>query len=430
MAVVTYQCTTCHRQTDIIQNQQGLEWVGHCNITLGCRGTLYQVEVKPDYIRGVPTPDVVGLKNWVQRKVLFNFTQGVANTQWVIQHDLGTAPSVVVYINQPTVSNPNNQVEVLPQEIVYNTDDQLTLIFSTAYSGIAQCIARSSNPDILSPRPTPPVVTTPPTVQLSNQGIVTIATRVLTIGDPTNVSISLAYTLGSSTSPTDITYIASNVPSDLSPWSDTSSVVVRGKTYTVRTFNVQTAQTTSGQVSDNSSVQLLSINSTGQFNIPVVSVALQPTNQFVVDGDYHLYFFENAVFQTINTGSVDNNIPWVAATDASYDPNTNQTTITVSNNVTGSFAIPGTQIVCSGVRQVAPGEMLILLGTTPFTIFDKITNEIIDFTVVNNAGTQFDIFFEGNTNQSTPQQVFFNGGDLFASTSIVTTVYPPVQSVT
>lgn len=429
MAVVTYQCTVCKRQVDLVQNQQGLEWVGHCNITLGCRGTLYQVEVLPDYIRGIPTPDVVGLKNWVQRKVLFNFTQGVASSQWVIQHNLGTAPSVVVYVNQPTQANQNNQVEVLPTEIIYNTDDQLTLIFPTAYSGIAQCIARSSNPDILSPRPTPPVVTTPPTIQLSNQGIMTLATRVATVGDPTNMSISLSFVLGSSGSSTDLTYVASNVPSNLSPWSDTSSVVIRGKSYTVRTFNIQTAQTTSGQVSDNSSVQLLSINSTNQFNINVVSVSLEPHNQFVVDGDFHLYFFENAVFQTINTGSQANNIPWVAAS-SEYNPATNKTTITVSNNMTGSFAIPGTQIVCSGIRQVAAGEVLVLLGSPPFTIFDKVTNQIIDFTAVNSTATEFDIFFEGNTNQSTGQQVYFNGGDLFANTEIVTTVYPPVHPVT
>ncbi len=415
MAVVTYQCSVCKRQIGLVQNQQGLEWIGHCNMTLGCRGTLYQINVLPDYIRGVASPDVVGLKNWVQRKVLFNYTQAVARKNWVITHDLGTAPSVVVFVNQPTTENPNNQVEVLPEDIIYNTDDQLTLIFPVAYAGIAQCIARSSNPDLLAPRPVPPTVTVAPTIQLSNQGTVTIATKISSVGNPTNVSVSLAYTLGSSAVSTDITYTASNVVSNLSPWSDTSTVIIKGKAYSVRSFNVQTAETISGQVSNGSTVQLTSINSTGTFDIPVVSVALTPTNQFVVAGDYSLYFEENSIFQITGAVTQSNNIPWVAASSI-YDPATQQTTITVSNAVTGTFG-PSTKIICSGVRQIAAGEVLILLGSTPFTIFDKITNAYIDFTAVDSASTQFDLFF-------------YNGGDLFADTSIETTVYPPIRSTT
>lgn len=417
MAVILYQCTKCKRQIGLVQNQEGLEWIGHCNMTLGCRGTLYQVNVLPDFTRGVASPDVAGLKNWVQRKVLFNFTQAVARTNWIIEHDLGTAPSVVVYVNQPTIDNPNNQVEILPEDIIYNTDDQVTLIFPKAYSGIAQLIARSSNPDILAPRPVPPTVTVPASVQLSNQGVLTIATRVLSIGNPTNVSITLAYTLGSSAITTQETYVASNVPTNLSPWEDTSTVIIKGKSYTVRTFNIQTAATVSGQVSNNSEVQLLSINSTGSFNIPVVSVALAPTNQFVVQGDFSLYFTENSVFQTTNTGSTANNIPWVAESSI-YNPETNQTTITVSNNMSGTFTIPGTLIVCSGVRQIVPGEVLILLGNSPFTIFDKNPNAYVDFTAVDTPSTQFDLFYH----------IVIQGGDLFAATAIETNVYPPIRS--
>ncbi len=308
MSVVTYQCSTCKRQIDLVQNQQGLEWVGHCNITLGCRGTLYQIDVKPDYTRGVPTPDVQGLKNWVQRKVLFNFTQVVSRNTWIIQHNLGTAPSVVVYINQPTQDNPDAQVEILPEEIIYNTDDQLTLIFPTQYSGIAQCIARSSNPDLLQPRTVPPVVTEAPTIQLSNQGTLTIATKTSSVGNPTNLSVTLGYKLGSNAVLTEITYTASNVPSNQSPWSDTTTVIIKGKMYNVRSFNIQTAQTVSGEVSNGSTVQLLSINSTGTFNIPVVSVASAPINQFVVAGDYSLYFEENSLFSIIGATTSSNNI--------------------------------------------------------------------------------------------------------------------------
>lgn len=415
MAVITYQCSTCKRQIDLVQNQEGLEWVGHCNITLGCRGTLYQVDVKPDFTRGTPTPNVVGLKNWVQRKVLFNFTQAVARSEWVIEHDLGTAPAVVVFINQPTQEDPTAQVEILPEEILYDNENKLTLVFPTSYSGIAQCIARSSNPDLLAPRPVPPVSTKAPTIQLSNQGVLTIATKILSVGNPTNMSVTLAYRLGSNDVSTNITYTASNTPANLSPWEDTNTVIIKGKSYTVRTFNIQTAQTISGQVSNGSTVQLVSINSTGTFNISVVSAALTPVNQFVVSGDYSLYFEENSVFQITGATTQSNNIPWVAAGSV-YNPMTDQTTITVTNDVTGTFG-PSTEIICSGVRQIIPGEILILLSTTPYTIFDKITNTYIDFTAVNMQSTQFDIFF-------------YNGGDLFADTTIETSVYPPIRPVT
>lgn len=415
MAVVEYQCSKCKRTNDLVQNQEGLEWVGHCNITLGCRGILYQINVKPDFTRGLPTPNVVGLKNWVQRKVLFNFTQTVARTTWTVTHNLGTAPSVVVFVNQPTQDNPNAQVEKLPEEIIYNTNDQLTLIFPTTYTGIAQCIARSSNPDLLQPRPTPPNITEPATILLSNRGTITIATQILSVGNPTNMSLTLSYTLGSSSVSTNITYTASSVPSNLSPWADTNTVIIKGKSYTVRTFNVQTAQTISGTVSNGSTVDLLNINSTGTFNIPVVSVALTPTNQFVIAGDFSLYFKPNSIFQITGAVTKSNNIPWVT-TDSLYDPTTHQTTITVSNDVTGTFG-PLTQIICSGIRDIIPGEVLVLLGTTPFTIFDKITDTYIDFTAVDTQSTQFDIFF-------------YNGGDLFADTIIETTVYPPIRTIT
>jgi hypothetical protein len=410
MSVVTYQCTVCKRQRDIVQNQQGLDWIGHCNITLGCRGTLYQIDVHPDFIRGKIPADVQGLKNWVQRKVLFNFTQTIARNSWTITHNLGTLPSVDVFIDQPTQANPTNQVQILPEEIIYNTDDTLTLMFPQAYSGIAQLIARASNPDILNPRPIPPVVNVVPTIQLSNAGTLTIATRISSIGTPTNVTLTLQYILGTNGNSTDITY-TTNVPADTSPWFDTRVVIVKGKTYTVRTFNIQTLETTTGQIANGSWVQLIGFNSVGTISIPVISVELAPTNSFTVADDLSLFFTKNTVFETTGTGG-SNDRPWVVV-DSIFDPITDQTTVTVSDPMSGSFT--GAIIVDSGVRQIDPNEIIILLGSPPFTIFDKITSSFVDFTAVNTPATQFDIFF--------------NAGDLFASATVQQTVYPPIRSV-
>ena len=194
MAVVGYQCSVCKRTINLIQNKVGLDWIGNCNITLGCRGQLIQQELYLDYTRGSLPDNVVGLKNWTQRQILYNFTQTVDRQNWVITHNLGTLPSVQIYVNVPLSADPTNMVEILPTEIIYNSDDQLTLILPRAYTGIAQLIARASNPDILNPRPRPAVTSVAPTIQLTNAGLLSIATRISTVGSIAELPIDLEFT--------------------------------------------------------------------------------------------------------------------------------------------------------------------------------------------------------------------------------------------
>jgi hypothetical protein len=422
VAVVTYQCTVCKRQNNLVQFQQGLDWIGHCNITLGCRGTLYQIEVHPDYVRGQLPASVIGLKNWVQRKVLFNFTQTIPRGTWTITHDLGTLPAVEVYINQPTQTNPTNQIELSPDNYIinYQTDDQLSVTFTggNTYSGIAQCIARSSNPDLLSPRPQPPTTTTVQTIQLSNEGILTIATRISSVGSAEQVTLDLQYTGSTENVTTDITYATTNVPSDLSPWFDTNIVVLKGKTYTVRTFEIQTGQTASGQVANGSYAQLVDFNSTGQISLPLLNSTPWITQTFVVSGDYTLYFISNVRFNTnvINGGSVTSE-PWITS-ESTYNPATNETTITVTNTITQitNLELSNLQVIQNGNRQIAIGEVIILLGNAPFTIYDKVTDAYVDFASV--------------TATLNPFALFIDGGDLFASPVIEQTIYPPIRAIT
>ena len=291
MAVVTYQCTTCKRSIDLIQNKAGLDWVGNCNITLGCRGALVQLELHPDFIRGSLPPDVLGLKNWAQRQVLYNFTQTVTRQSWVITHDLGTLPSVQVFVNAPTPENPKNTIEVLPSQIIYNSDNQLTLILSRAYSGTAQVIARSSNPDLLNPRPRPAPTTTTTTLRITSdttisgvttKGEITIATRLSTIGNPaSSINISLLYT-PSTGSGVPETYTASPVPSITSPWSDVQRVLFKGKVYTVRTFNVQTG---SGLIPNGASVTPLGVTLPSAIIAPILAIT-PAAKTFAIASDY------------------------------------------------------------------------------------------------------------------------------------------------
>jgi hypothetical protein len=405
MAVVSYTCTVCKRTIDLTQNKVGLDWIGNCNITLGCRGQLQQQEVYLDYVRGQLPPDVVGLRNWVQRQVLYNFTQTVPRATWTINHDLGILPSVIAYVN---VTGTTTQQEIIPEQIVYNTDDTLTLIFPTAYSGIAQLIGRYSNPDILNPRPIPALPTPPPTIQLTNNGELTIATRLATIGSLTELPVTLTYT-NSSGNTISVNYTADSTASDTSPWLGVSQVLIQGKVYTVRTFNIQT---TSGAIANGSAVAMTGVNPIGALVLPVVGINY-PDNAFVIANDYTLYFEPNTTFQISGAGLI-NDVTWVVVS-STYDPITMLTTIIVTNTISPTFPIATALILQAGSREIVPGEVLILLGSSPFTIYDQITNAFVDFTAVNTATTQFDIFY--------------NAGDLFADTSIETTVYPPIRSV-
>lgn len=421
MAVVGYKCSKCERTINLVQNKAGLDHVGNCNITLGCRGQLIQQTVYLDYIRGSIPADVVGLKNWVQRQILFDFTQTVSRTNWVITHNLGILPSVQVYVNQPTPENEENLVEILPQEVIYNTDDQLTVILPAAYTGIAQLIGRASNPDILNPRPRPAPVTTAPTVQLTNQGEITIATRVSTIDIPLglvnpvtglpNAMAGLPLTMTftpSAGSPLTVGYVASNIKSGLSPWSDTDRILFMGRVYTVRTFNVQTGNV---QIPNGSAVALTGITLPSSVTLGGATTNV-PANTFTVTGNYGEDFTPGTPFFTNDV----NTLNWIVGSSL-FDPVTNQTTISPSTLISQTVPLPAptTTVVLPGVRQIVPGEIIILLGASPFTVFDKITNQYIDMTAVDTTTTQFDIYY--------------NAGDLFATTSIEQNIYPPIRSV-
>lgn len=407
MAVVGYQCSVCKRTINLIQNKVGLDWIGNCNITLGCRGQLIQQELYLDYTRGSLPDNVVGLKNWTQRQILYNFTQTVDRQNWVITHNLGTLPSVQIYVNVPLSADPTNMVEILPTEIIYNSDDQLTLILPRAYTGIAQLIARASNPDILNPRPRPAVTSVAPTIQLTNAGLLSIATRISTVGSIAELPIDLEFTPSTGTT-INVGYIATNVAADTSPWADTSRVMIKGKVYTVRTFNIQTG---SGEISNGSSVALTGINPGGPLTLSVDSVNLS-NNAFVVIGDYSLYFTAGSQFNIEGTHTVYDET-WTVL-QSSYDPATLVTSIVPTGTIPSMFPLPAS-IIQSGTRQIIADEVIILLGSSPFTIYDKLVTSYVDFISVNTTATQFDLFY--------------NAGDMFANTSIQQVTYPPIRSV-
>lgn len=251
MAIVVYQCDVCKRQIQLMRNIKGLECINRCTITHGCRGKLYQVSLHPDYIRGQIADDVPGLDNWIPRRVLFNFTQAIRRDTWVITHNMGTAPIVSVFVDHPTENNPNNREEITPVDIVYTSEDVVTLKFDAPYSGIAQLVGRQSDPNLLQPYERSSETTTEP-LQISSNGEITIAT-LATKEDNTTINITIQYDTAVGATP-QLVYEIDNQPSLNSAWVDSNRVVFKGKVYNVRSFNGLVPQMANGEINSGSNL--------------------------------------------------------------------------------------------------------------------------------------------------------------------------------
>lgn len=272
MSIVNYKCDTCKRDIELPRNITGLETVGRCVITHGCRGSLYQTNLFPDYIRGsLPNP-VVGLDDWKQRKVLHNHRQTIERNVWIIEHNMGVIPTVSVFVNRPIEGNEDNQEEIVPVDIIAIDDNVTQLIFDRAWSGRAQLLSKQSDPNLL--RPTTRIMEdTESAVQLSNLGEITIATRinpVLSNPDLSQPVISIQITYDSTSGAiVEELYSADDQPSLLSPWRSSSYdrivVNVNGsrQPYTVRSFNGIVPDITTGGIGSGSTFKFTQVDPNG-----------------------------------------------------------------------------------------------------------------------------------------------------------------------
>lgn len=249
MAVVVYKCDTCKREVELQRKIDGLEHVGRCNITLGCRGSLYQVNLYPDYLRGSLPDPVVGLDDWRQRKVIHNHAQAVERDRWRIYHSMGVVPVVSVYGDRPVEGDLDNRVEVTPTDINVIDDDTLELVFDRPWSGIAQLVARESDPDLFNPI-AEQVETVVVDQQISLGRELTIATETTSVGTNPFVTMQMEFT--SPVGPVaTVSYVVDNQPTAVqtdddgtpisgSAWTgiNTGRVIIKGKIYEIRSFNI------------------------------------------------------------------------------------------------------------------------------------------------------------------------------------------------
>ncbi len=247
MAVIVFRCTDCDREIQIIEQPQGLETIGRCVITNRCRGNLYKVDRKQDFAVGQFPPDVTGLTNWIQRNVVFDHTQAIAEDVWTVIHNLGVNPSVQVLVDRETLVDGviiTSRIEIEPQSITLVDENILTIQFNRPESGLAQIIARSTVATQSVEAVTPAITYLP----ITTEGILTIGANLnssqFPVGPSANTCIVRVYILDQET--LDETAFQSAVfkdytatlPVSTSAWSDVDEVFVNSVTYTVLTIDI------------------------------------------------------------------------------------------------------------------------------------------------------------------------------------------------
>ena len=247
MAVIVFRCTDCDREIQIIEQPQGLETIGRCVITNKCRGNLYRINRKDDFVVGEFPSDVRGLTNWIQRNVVHDHIQAIAAIEWVVIHNLGVNPTVQVEVDRESIVDgvvTTTRIEIEPQSVTLVDENTLTIQFDRPESGIGQIIARST----AATQSVEVVAESITYLPVTTDGILTIAANLDSLqfpaGSATGTCLVRMYILDQET--LDETAFESAVsknftataPVNTSPWSDTDEIFVNGVTYTVLTIDI------------------------------------------------------------------------------------------------------------------------------------------------------------------------------------------------
>jgi hypothetical protein len=183
--------------------------------------------------------------------VLHNHQQPVERDEWIINHDMGVVPIVSVFVDRPLQDDPNNRDEITPTDIIIVSDNTVRLVFDRPWSGIAQLIARQSDPDLFNPK-TRIIETEDPATQFSTTSEITIATRVGAFDPNNNIQLRVEYSTPANTTET-LDYEIDTQPDILSPWVDyEDGIIIKGQIYTVRSFTAFAPEMSSGIIGSGS----------------------------------------------------------------------------------------------------------------------------------------------------------------------------------
>lgn len=235
MAVIVFRCSGCNRLLQLRENQRGVTTVGLCSITEGCRGELIQTDRLEDVDTPLLAENIPGVANRRERNVLYNHTQAIESSVWIVNHNLGTNPVVQVAVNRPDAAGP---IEIEPDLIEIIDKNTTRITFGRNESGIAQCISRSS-----SSSATTTEVAEPSTFQLTSNGFMTIA-----FPDPGGPipQADVRY-IDSNGNETSVLYTPIIPPDNASPWADAVTVVLNGVEFLVATLDMTNTSASVGE---------------------------------------------------------------------------------------------------------------------------------------------------------------------------------------
>ena len=229
-----YECDVCNRKIRVPTVKHGIDVIQRCVITSKCQGKLRRLTLAKD-INSTPAfpPEVEGVQDWFQRRVLYTHTQPVYASVWTVHHNLGNKPTIHVYVNR-TVNGVTTLVLVQPITVVTLDLNTTELTFEMPESGLVQLVALSSqnttNPEVT----TVAAISNTPVQITSNNGELTIAT----LASASSISVSLSY-IGVAQDNVIIDYInVVSIPSAKSPWVGTTHALINGRMYTIRSLNL------------------------------------------------------------------------------------------------------------------------------------------------------------------------------------------------
>lgn len=230
-----YECDECKRRIRVPSQRRGIDVVQRCVITSNCQGKLHRIRLTKE-INETPAfpPEVVGLQDWSQRRILYIHKQQVQSAKWIVNHDLANDPNIYVYVTRQ-VNNTDVDVPIKPKSVTVIDLNTIELTFDQAERGLAQCIASASK-NQTNPIATAGVAATSNDVRLTNKSEITIATA----DTADNVNLILTFNSPSSTLPVMLEYTGINKPSVYSAWNDADFVIINGRRYRVRSFNIVT----------------------------------------------------------------------------------------------------------------------------------------------------------------------------------------------
>lgn len=228
-----YECDVCKRRIRVPSQRRGIDVVQRCIITNNCQGKLHRIRLTKEINETPAFPvEIAGVQDWVQRRVLYSHKQPVQSAKWVVTHNLANNPNIYVYVTR-LVDNKEVDVSIVPKKITVIDINTIEVLFDQAERGTAQCIASASK-NLTNPSIVTGVAVNSNDHLLTHRSELTIATTDFS----DNINLELTFNSPSSTLPVVLEYTGINKASVSSAWSDADTVVISGRRYRIRSFNI------------------------------------------------------------------------------------------------------------------------------------------------------------------------------------------------